>query len=310
MKELPFTLEKLESIAARWPTPFHIYDEAAILANARRLKAAFAWNKGFHEYFAVKAAPNPHLMALLRKEGFGSDCSSMAELVLAEAVGNVGEDIMFTSNDTPAAEFQKAAAQLKGFIKNLNTLKGSDFYNWIQSHCDVDLLLKMYAANVALGHWDDYWNDMNNFYLYFNSRDQENYKLYMLPYDYDNTLGTSHYCGVQSDSGRHDPYHWGLEECVLISKILEVTDFRERYTRYLKELSDNTNPYTGILPATARIRAWHQLITPYLENDTGEDMAIKDRPASWSNHQEYRVMEDGPNNWFRVKSASLESWTR
>lgn len=209
-----------------------------------------------------------------------------------------------------SAEFQKAAAQLKGFIKNLNTLKGSDFYNWIQSHCDVDLLLKMYAANVALGHWDDYWNDMNNFYLYFNSRDPENYKLYMLPYDYDNTLGTSHYCGVQSDSGRHDPYHWGLEECVLISKILEVTDFRERYTRYLQELSDNTNPYTGILPATARIRAWHQLITPYLENDTGEDMAIKDRPASWSNHQEYRVLEDGPNNWFRVKSASLESWTR
>ena len=101
MKELPFTLEQLESIAARWPTPFHIYDEASIVANARRLKAAFAWNKGFHEYFAVKAAPNPHLMALLRKEGFGSDCSSMAELVLAEAVGNVGEDIMFTSNDTP-----------------------------------------------------------------------------------------------------------------------------------------------------------------------------------------------------------------
>ena len=78
MKNLPFTWEKLESIVSRWPTPFHIYDEAAIVANARRLKAAFAWNKGFHEYFAVKAAPNPYLMELLRKEGFGSDCSSMA----------------------------------------------------------------------------------------------------------------------------------------------------------------------------------------------------------------------------------------
>ena len=108
MKTLPFTYEQLEEWAKAFPTPFHIYDEKAIRANARRLKAAFAWNKGFHEYFAVKAAPNPHLMALLREEGFGSDCSSMAELVLAKAVGNVGEDIMFTSNDTPAEEFRRA----------------------------------------------------------------------------------------------------------------------------------------------------------------------------------------------------------
>ena len=108
MKTLPFTCEQLEEWAKAFPTPFHIYDEKAIRANARRLKAAFAWNKGFHEYFAVKAAPNPHLMALLREEGFGSDCSSMAELVLAKAVGNVGEDIMFTSNDTPAEEFRRA----------------------------------------------------------------------------------------------------------------------------------------------------------------------------------------------------------
>jgi len=108
MKTLPFTCEQLEEWAKAFPTPFHIYDEKAIRANARRLKAAFAWNKGFHEYFAVKAAPNPHLMALLREEGFGSDCSSMAELVLAKAVGNIGEDIMFTSNDTPAEEFRRA----------------------------------------------------------------------------------------------------------------------------------------------------------------------------------------------------------
>jgi diaminopimelate decarboxylase len=107
-KSLPFTTEQLEAIAAKWPTPFHLYDEAAIRAHARELKAAFAWNPGFHEYFAVKAAPNPHLMAILKEEGFGCDCSSMAELVLSEAVGNVGEEIMFTSNDTPAEEFVKA----------------------------------------------------------------------------------------------------------------------------------------------------------------------------------------------------------
>jgi len=158
------------------------------------------------------------------------------------------------------ADFGPAKAQLKDFIKQLNTLKGADLYNWIQAHCDVDLLLRMYAANVALGHWDDYWNDMNNFYLYFNSRDLHNYKVYMLPYDYDNTLGTSHYCGVQHDSGRHDPYNWGLDECVLV----EVC----RLPQYLYGLSSRTlrreqplhrppperipHPPVAICPATLR----------------------------------------------------------
>ena len=108
MRKIPFDKAKLEEIAAKWPTPFHIYDAKAIRENAKRLKKAFAWNKGFREYFAVKAAPNPHLMKLLKEFDFGSDCSSMAELVLAEKVGNVGDRIMFTSNDTPAEEFRKA----------------------------------------------------------------------------------------------------------------------------------------------------------------------------------------------------------
>ena len=109
MRKLPFDKAWIEGTAKKWPTPFHVYDAKAIRENARRLKKAFAWNKGFREYFAVKATPNPHLMKLLKDEfGFGSDCSSMAELVLAEKVGNVGEAIMFTSNDTPAEEFRKA----------------------------------------------------------------------------------------------------------------------------------------------------------------------------------------------------------
>ena len=108
MRKIPFDKAKLEKIAAQWPTPFHIYDAKAIRENAKRLKKAFSWNKGFREYFAVKATPNPHLMKLLKEFDFGSDCSSMAELVLAEKVGNVGDKIMFTSNDTPAEEFRKA----------------------------------------------------------------------------------------------------------------------------------------------------------------------------------------------------------
>ena len=108
MRKLPFDRNWIEKTARKWPTPFHVYDAKAICDNAKRLKKVFSWNKGFREYFAVKAAPNPHLMKLLKEFDFGSDCSSMAELVLAEKVGNVGEAIMFTSNDTPAEEFRKA----------------------------------------------------------------------------------------------------------------------------------------------------------------------------------------------------------
>lgn len=108
MRNIPFDRQWIERTAEKWPTPFHVYDAKAIRENARRLKAAFAWNPGFREFFAVKATPNPHLMKLLKEFGFGSDCSSMAELVMAEKVGNVGGMIMFTSNDTPAEEFLKA----------------------------------------------------------------------------------------------------------------------------------------------------------------------------------------------------------
>ena len=124
-KTLPFNKAKLEEIIKTHPTPFHIYDEKAILENARALKAAFSWNKGFHEYFAVKAAPNPFLMKILKAEGFGADCSSLPELMLAEEIGVVGEDIMFTSNDTPADEMIKA--KKLGAIINLDDISHIEF---------------------------------------------------------------------------------------------------------------------------------------------------------------------------------------
>ncbi|NMA69564.1 MAG: diaminopimelate decarboxylase [Desulfitobacterium sp.] len=108
VKELPFTQEELMKIIQEHSTPFHIYDEQAIRKNAQRLKEAFAWAPEFKEYFAVKALPNPHILKILKEEGFGADCSSLAELVLAEKVQITGENIMFTSNNTPAEEFQKA----------------------------------------------------------------------------------------------------------------------------------------------------------------------------------------------------------
>ncbi len=125
MRKLPFDKAWIEETAKTWPTPFHVYDAKAIRENAKRLKKAFAWNAGFREYFAVKAAPNPHLMKLLKEFDFGSDCSSMAELILAEKVGNVGEAIMFTSNDTPAEEFKKAWGL--GAIINLDDITHWDY---------------------------------------------------------------------------------------------------------------------------------------------------------------------------------------
>lgn len=105
----PFvTKEKLEEIIQKYPTPFHLYDEKGIRENARRLKAAFSWNKGFREYFAVKATPNPYILQILREEGCGFDCSSYTELMLSDKVGARGHDIMFSSNATPDADFRLA----------------------------------------------------------------------------------------------------------------------------------------------------------------------------------------------------------
>ena len=121
----PFvTKEKLEEIAAEYPTPFYLYDEKGIRENAERVKQAFAWNPGYREYFAVKATPNPFLMDILHEYGCGSDCSSMTELVLSEACGIVGEEIMFSSNDTPPEEFKKAAEL--GAIINLDDITHID----------------------------------------------------------------------------------------------------------------------------------------------------------------------------------------
>ncbi|MDR1563537.1 MAG: diaminopimelate decarboxylase [Oscillospiraceae bacterium] len=106
----PFvSLEQIKEIAKEYPTPFHIYDEAAIRCNARALKSAFAWNKGFKEYFAVKATPNPAIIKILKEEGCGVDCSSYTELMLAERCGLSGTQIMFSSNVTPAKDFEYAA---------------------------------------------------------------------------------------------------------------------------------------------------------------------------------------------------------
>ncbi|MCD7945737.1 MAG: diaminopimelate decarboxylase [Clostridiales bacterium] len=126
MQKIPFvSLEQLREITKTYPTPFHIYDEAGIRRTARAVNAAFAWNPGFREYFAVKATPTPRILKILHEEGCGTDCSSLTELMMSDRCGITGEEIMFSSNDTPAEEF--VLANRLGATINLDDLTHVDF---------------------------------------------------------------------------------------------------------------------------------------------------------------------------------------
>lgn len=124
-KTVPFNLEDIKRISQEYPTPFYIYDKVGMLNNAESLLDAFSWNKGFKEYFAVKATPTPEILRVLKSKGFGADCSSYGELLLCEKVGILGEEIMFTSNNTQLFEFQKAKEL--GAIINLDDISHITF---------------------------------------------------------------------------------------------------------------------------------------------------------------------------------------
>lgn len=206
---------------------------------------------------------------------------------------------------TNTDNFESAKGQLKDFITNLNNLKGDPFYEWIERVCDVELLLRTYAVSVVTGMWDDYWNNTNNYYICFTGDSQTDYRFFFIPYDYDNTLGTSLNCGVQSDSGRQDPLAWGdNSKAPLISKIIALPKYRTIYLDVLRELVDSANPYACYSSSINRIRSWQAQIKDYVSNDTGEDCVIADRPAGWGNHSEYRLL-NATNNFFIVKAASV-----
>ena len=181
--------------------------------------------------------------------------------------------------ETETGDFDSARVQLVDFMNKLTNLSDSEFYTWIQEVTDVDLLLKTYAVNVAVGMWDDYWNNANNYYIYFNGKGLTGYKFYFIPYDYDNTLGTSLRCGVQDDAGRQNPLKWGNDNNRLIARILRFNEFKVKYVAFLKELIDAKNALMDRASSQARIRSWQQRIEPYIDNDTGEDTAIEDKPA-------------------------------
>lgn len=224
------------------------------------------------------------------------------------STANMGiENITLTSNYTPIYDYkgkannlENAKVQLSEFITNINSLNGDSFKNYISAKMDVLLFLKTYAVNVAVGMWDDYWMNANNYYFYFDT----NGKFYFIPYDYDNTLGTSL---LMPDSGRQNPYQWGKNaENPLVAKILNIPEYKTLYTQYLKDLVNPKYDLFYYQYSQQRIGSWQSKISPFISNDTGEDMMIQDVPANWGNQPAYRILNQDPNtNFFMVKSASF-----
>ena len=255
-----------------------------------------------------------------RRDKFSSTKGNLWKCRYGATLNDTGADIGADLDDgvehtyelkTNTESLDEAKAQLQDFMTNLRSKSGDDFKTWISSHCDVPLLLKTYAVNVACGMWDDYWNNCNNYYIYFDSTEKSSYKFYMLPYDYDNTLGTSTQCGVQIDAGRQDPLNWGdSQKNPLIYKILQITEFRELYKQELLSLCSASRRLFYYDASMERIRNWHKLIAEHIDNDTGEDCRIEDKPASWGNHSEYRLLELGGNNYFQVKTSSINKYCK
>ncbi len=218
---------------------------------------------------------------------------------------NDGNDYPYDLKTNEKTALDAAKDELAAFIDGMKPLtSGTEaLKTWLEQHMDVDLFLRAQAVNVMVGMWDDYWVNQNNYYFYFD----ENSRFYFIPYDYDNTLGTSN----NINPGTQDPMHWGSRggDRLLIKKVLSIPEFEARYKGYLQELAVGEFAYAS---SKARIQAWHTMIRPYIVNDTGEDMVIEDKPASWGNYSKYRLLsggvgdgQSGETNFFLTKINSV-----
>jgi spore coat protein H len=250
-------------------------------------------------------------IGFLWKGGYGG--SSNANFVSTESIGVENVDInpalsVYYAYDlkTRKTELLAAKTELLQFISNLNTLTGTPFQTWIEQKMDVPLFLKTYAVNVVVGMWDDYWVNGNNFFFYFAT----NGKAYFIPYDYDNTLGTSL---IVSNSGTQNMLTWGnMTQRPLITKILAIPQYKNLYKSYITQLTSSTNDLFDQTKSISRIQNWQNLIAPFVSNDTGEDMQIGDVPASWGNQPNYRLKTgnnlggtSGPANYFATKKLGV-----
>jgi spore coat protein CotH len=235
-------------------------------------------------------------------EGYLWKCLYPANLIHAAMEGSIGmEKISAESKHlsetypydlkTKKNEFEKAKQQLLDFAYNLNYLEGNKLKEWLEQNFDVQLFLKAYAVNVMVGMWDDYWVNNNNYYLYQHSSG----KWYFIPYDYDNTLGTF----IGSINATRDVFDWGggglgwgggSPERPLIDKIFSFPEYCRDYSNYIAMLIDPSKELFDAKASILRIKEWHEMISPYIENDTVSVQTIKDRPADWGNCHYYRLL--------------------
>ena len=172
---------------------------------------------------------------------------------------------------------------------------------------DVDLFLRFLAVNVAVGMWDDYWVNGNNYYFYFDTQ----HRFYFIPYDYDNTLGTTKPINGMNNAGTQNPLYWGSRngDRLLVKKVLSIAEYETRYKQYLKTIVTSPNlmePEAAI----ERVRALQDLVREYVPNDTGTEMGINDQAhPGWSNIQYKLLTGDSQgrdnSNYFRTKAASI-----
>lgn len=198
--------------------------------------------------------------------------------------------------------------QLVTFIQNLNSKTGSNFESWIENAFDVDLFLKTLAVSVSCGMWDDYWRNSNNYYLYFDGAG----KAFFIPYDYDNTLGVI--SGLMDEPAEQDPLDWGKGNgAPLVTKILAISKYKEKYKEYLKELIDPTKDYFDMEASKKRINSWYDLIR---NSTTGYDASTacdKDGESNWDLDEgkpsgKYSLLSSS-NNYFYIRANAINKAT-
>ncbi len=263
------------------------------------------------DYIRNRAASWTPAIGYLWKGGYAD--SFNADFVQTQSMGVEQVELdpalsQYYAYDLKTREDEVAAAkvELTQFITDLNTKTGDDFQNWISQKMDIPLFLKTYAVNVMVGMWDDYWVNANNFYFYM----APNGKAYFIPYDYDNTLGTSQ---LMNNSGTQNPLNWGSTNSrPLVTKILAIPAYRMMYQNYITQLAFLGNDYFTVSKSMARIQRWHNMIAGFVSNDTGEDMVIADQPAYWGNQPNYRLLSgngqggaNGPANFFTSRVLSI-----
>ncbi len=203
----------------------------------------------------------------------------------------------------------EAKTQLINFIKEMTPLpSGSQqLKQYLEQRMDVDLFLKALAVNCMVGSWDDYWINHNNYYCYFDPDG----KFYFIPYDLDNTLGTS---SMDINSGTQDLMNWGSRngDRMLVRKVLSIPEYEYRYKTYLYDLADSEKDLFAPERSMSRIMNWQTMIVPYIDNDTHEDTELRDEPASWGNCGFYRLLSgndkggsNGPANFFKTRVANM-----